>query len=271
MPQARHKEVIDAPFARVSELLIDKMERPKKYVGPVLHSRVLERGDGHIVREMFLPKPVPLTVREKIYYREIPDGQEFIYEHLNNADYTGEFRNVLTRVDGRDDKVELEYVMDWRPHPGTNDKMSDEVAQRNTENAVKHMKELAENPVVVPDFVRTFFDAVDSKNTEAFEALFADRCKFRVGNNPEILGRENIAAMNREVLKKFASIQHDYVAVYSDKGRTLVETWVEYVMPDGKAYLLPFMTAFERSGDKLAGVAIFGDMSPLTYGWGEAP
>src|ERR1700693_242465 len=100
MPYAKDKTEIDAPYERVLELLIDKAEKPRKYVPVVLHSKTLERGEGYILREMCQPQPSPLTIREKIYEREIPGGKEFIYEQLNNSDYTGLFHNVLTRVPG---------------------------------------------------------------------------------------------------------------------------------------------------------------------------
>jgi hypothetical protein len=72
MPYAKYKTVVNAPYNRVMALLLDKAEKPRKYVPVVMHSEILERGDGYIVREMFQPQPVALTIREKIYEREVP-------------------------------------------------------------------------------------------------------------------------------------------------------------------------------------------------------
>jgi hypothetical protein len=267
MPNAKYKTVINASYDRVLGLLLDKAERPRKYVPVVLHSDILERGEGYIIREMFQPKPVPLTIKEKIYERDVPGGKEFIYEHLNNKDYTGNFHNVLTRIPGRDDQAGLEYIMDWRPREGTTDKLSNEVAQTMVERGVNFLKNIAENPVVVPDLVRKFFEAVDSMRPDAMAPLLANDCKFRVANHTEMVGVDTVVNMNREVMKMFAGITHHYVDVVTVGNRVYAETFVEYVMPDRKTYLLPFMTSFEHRDNKITSVKIFGDMSPLKHGW----
>jgi hypothetical protein len=266
MPHASYKTIIEAPFETVSALLIDKMEAPKKYVGVILFSRVLERGEGCLIREMYQPKPVDLMIKEKIYVRDIDGGQEFVYEHLDNAVYTGTVINVLKRVPG-DDRVELEYIQDWTPHAGLTDKISDDAATRNMKSAVEHIKHLAEHPVEVPAFVRTFYEVVDSMGSEAMGPLLSENVKFRMGNGPEVLGRDTVVAGSREVTKMFAGLQHDYVAVNEVDGRTFVDCWVTYTMFDDSIYILPFMTVFEREGDLISSVKIYGDMSPLQHGW----
>jgi hypothetical protein len=267
MPYAKYKTAINAPYERVLELLIDKAEKPRKYVPVVLHSKTLERGEGYILREMFQPQPTPLTIREKIYEREIPGGKEFLYEQLNNSDYTGLFHNVLTRVPGDANRSELEYIMDWKPHGGGAEKMSTEVAQAMVERGVQFLKAMAENPVAVPEIVRKFFIAVDSMIPEAIASLMTKDCKFRVGNQTETVGVDNIVKTSREVMKRFSAIKHDYVAVASIGNRHYVETYVEYLLPTKEIFILPFLTVFEHRDNLLTNIKIFGDMSPLKYGW----
>jgi hypothetical protein len=269
MPHVSYKTIVNAPYERVSALLVDKMDWPKKYVGGILYSTILERGDGFLIREMYQPPPVDLRIKEKIYYRDVPGGEEFVYEHIDNPTYTGTFRNVLTRVEGSDDKVELEYVQAWDPRPGMAEKFSDDEANRNVESAVNHLKELAENPVDVPDWVRAFYEVVDSMGSDAMAPLLADNVKFRMGNGPEVLGRDNVIAGSRGITKMFAGIKHDYVSVNEVDGRTFVDCWVTYTMLDDKTYVLPFLTIFERPRGDITSVKIFGDMSPLKHGWPE--
>jgi hypothetical protein len=267
MPFAKYKTVINASYERVLDLLLDKAEKPRKYVPVVLHSEVLERGDGYIIREMFQPQPVPLTIREKIYEREVPGGKEFMYEQLNNSDYTGLFHNVLTRVPGDANRSELEYIMDWKPHANIAEKMTTETAQAMVERGVTFLKAMAENPVVVPELVRAFFDAVDSMRPDAMIPLLAKECKFRVANHTETVGVDKIVNMNREVMKRFSAIKHDYVSVATVGNRFYVETYVEYLLANKKTYILPFITVFEHRDNLLTSVKIFGDMSPLKHGW----
>lgn len=266
MPYAKFKATLNASYARVQELLIDKAEKPRKYVPVVLHSDILERGTGYIVREMFQPSPVPLTIREKIYERDVPGGKEFLYEQLNNSDYTGMFHNILTHT-ATPERCDLEYIMDWKPHAGSTEKLSPEAAQAIVERGVKAMQRIAENPVAVPDLVRTFFVAVDSMKPDAMAPLLAKDCRFRVGNQIEIVGVDNVVKINGEVMKRFAGIKHDYVDVATVGNRYYAETWVDYSMPGGKYYVLPFMTVFEHKDNLITSLKIFGDMSPLKHGW----
>ncbi len=267
MPHASHKTLIDAPFDLVDDLLIDKMEKPKKYVGGILYSSVLERGDGYIIREMFEPVPSALTIREKIYRRPIPGGEEFVYEHMNNARYTGFFYNKLTHVEGRDDQCEVEYIMDWTPHAGTEEKIDPETAKRMVTAGVNHLKEMAEHPVEVPEIIKAFYGSVDSLDPIAMEPLLAENIKFRIGSSTELLGKAAVLKLNADFMGHLQSIKHHFVDVFHDRGRIFVECFVDYVLPDGKDYLLPFLTVFEQDGEKISRIRIYGDGSPLRHGW----
>jgi hypothetical protein len=267
MPYAKYKAVVNAPYDRVLALLIDKAEKPRKYVPVVLFSETLERGNGYIIREMFQPQPVPLPIREKIFEREVPGGKEFVYEQLNNSDYTGLFHNVLTRAPGDANRSELEYIMDWKPHDGLTEKITNEAAQAMVERGVKFLQSMAENPVVVPDLLRKFFEAVDSMKPDAMVPLLAKNCRFRVANHTETIGVDNIVKINQEVMKRFLGVKHDYVDVVVVGNRFYAETYVEYLMPNKKTFILPFMTVFEHRDNQITSVKIFGDMSPLKHGW----
>ena len=267
MPFASSKIRIDAPYQRVLDFLIDKQELPKKYVGGIQWSKVLERQDGYIIREMYEPAPADLHIREKIYHHPVEGGEEFIYEHMNNARYTGVFRNILTRIAGSDDAVELEYVMDWKPHPGTEEQLSTEKAQSMVDAAVKHMKSLAEDPVNPPAIVCDFFRTVDAMDFEGMRALFTEDVRFRMGSHPELLGRDRVIESNSKVRDIFHSLKHHFVSTHSADHRHFVECWVDYLLPDGKDYLLPFMTVIEERDGKIASVKVFGDLTPLAHGW----
>lgn len=267
MPHASFKVTVNAPYDRVSDLLVDKMENPKKYVGTIQKSKVLERGDGFIIREMYEPKPADLTIREKIFRREIPGGEEFVYQHINNARYTGEFHNLLMRIPGRADACELEYIMDWTPHPGTKDSIDAETASRMVAMGVNHFKELAEHPPQVPAFVGAFYAAVDSLKAEAMAPLLSDNVRFRIASHSDLVGKQRVIELNRIVMAGWTSIKHHFLGVYQDKGKTFVECFVEYKLKDGSEYMLPFLSVFEREGEKISNVKVFGDLSPLQHGW----
>ena len=267
MPHVSYKTIVHAPYETVSELLVDKMEWPRKYVGGILYSNILERGDGFLMREMYQPPPVDLRIEEKIYFHDVPGGEEFVYEHVDNPTYTGTFRNILTRIDGSTDKVELEYVQAWDPKPGQTEKFTDDDANRNIQNAVNHLKKMAENPVDVPDWVRAFYVVVDGLGSDEMAPLLADDVQFRMANGPVVLGRDSVVNGSRRITTMFAGIKHDYVSVDQVNGKTFVDCWVTYTMFDKSTYVLPFMTVFERPAGLITSVRIFGDISPMRHGW----
>jgi hypothetical protein len=267
VPHASYKTIVDAPFDRVSALLTDKVEQPKKYVGTVLWSTIAERADGYVLREMWQGKPANLLVREKIYEQPVPGGVEFVYEQVDNATYTGQFRNILTHVDGRDDRCALEYRMEWTPHPGTEDAIDDQAAERMVRASTVHLKELAEHPPAVPQWVRGWFAAVDSLDADALDPWLADDVCLRFGSENEVLGRAEVVELNREVFSHMKAMTHHFVEVYEDKGKTLVEAFVNYELPSGEDYLLPFLTTIKRVDGKLADIRVNGDISPLKHGW----
>lgn len=269
MPDVRYRTTIDASFHQVAELLADKVEKPRKYIGGIVHSTILERGEDYVLREYVQGFPTQLTVRERITEHDVPGGRDYVFAHVDNAAYTGAFHNVLTRVEGQDDQVELEYHMDWQPRPGTHEEMPDEVARQIVTSGVEHMKRLAEHPVEVPEWVREFFDAVDSLKVEAMEPLLADNCRFRLGNGAEVVGKAAVLDANRGVTKVFSGLQHDYVSVdvTADGNRAYADCFVDYTTLAGGRYLIPFLTRLERTDGKISSVAAYGDASPIRHGW----
>ena len=125
----------------------------------------------------------------------------------------------------------------------------------------------AENSVVVPSLLRAYFEAVDSMKPDAMAPLLSKDCKFRFGNLTEISGADTILQMSRELLAQFSSIKHDCVDVMSIGNRIYAETYVEYLLPSKKMYILPFMTVFEHRDNLITSVKIYGDVSPLKHGW----
>lgn len=267
MPVARYKTTIDASFAVVKQLLADKVDKPRMYVSAVQHSTIIERHDDYVIREMYQPTPVPMTIKEKIYSLDVPGGIDFVFDQVDNKLYSGAFHNILTGVEGRDDQVQLEYFMDWHPHPGTEDAMPQAVAEKMVKAGVEHLKTMAEHPVDVPDWVREFFTAADSMTPEALAPLVHDDIRFRVGNNVEVVGKHNMLESSKGVTKVLAAMTHHYVEVDVIGDRAYVDCFVEYTSLTGDKHLIPFLTRMERRDGKVIEVLAYGDMSPLRYGW----
>ncbi|PJE96864.1 hypothetical protein CUT44_15670 [Streptomyces carminius] len=261
MPQASYSTVVDASYEEVRVLLTDKIDRPRKYV-PVTRCRILERTGDHVLREMFQPLPVPLTIRERI--REIPldDGVDVVFEHVGDDTYTGAFHNTLRRGPGG---VTLEYRMDWRPRSGT-DPLPDEEAARMVREGVLHMKHLAEHPVRVPGWAEEFFGLLDAADTAALGGLLTEDCRFRLGDGPETTGRAAAVAAVEAVARRYAAIRHDHVGVTVVDDRAFVSGYAEYTAHDGDTHLVPRLTELRRRGGRMSSVLAFGGDFPAGPG-----
>jgi limonene-1,2-epoxide hydrolase len=267
MPHASHRLIVAAPYERVLDLMLDRIERPRKYIGTIQTSKIVERSEGAIIREMREPSPGGMVIREKISRRQEPSGEVFVHDLLDNARYSGASQCILRRIDGRVDQCELEFKVDWSPHEGGEGTTDSAAAHHLLSMEMNHFKALAENVPAVPDFVRAFYVAVDSLQPEAMTPLLADNIRFRIASQSDIVGRERVVELNRAVMSGWQSIKHHFVNVYNDCGKVFVECFVEYTLKDGSEYILPFLSVFEREGGKISNIKVFGDLSPLRYGW----
>ena len=267
MPHVSFKTQIDAPFERVADLLQDKIESPRKFVGAVLWSKIVERGDDFVIREMYQPRPSGLLIKERIYTRPLADGEEVVFQFVDNARYTGQMRNILTRLGGRDDRCTLEFKMEWTPRPEMPEQMSDEMAIRFVERSVLHTKDAAEHPPRVPAWLRDWYATLDSRDPEAMASWLTDDASFRFGNDTDIIGRDAVMRANQDILGRLKSVKYQIVGVYEDQGTTVAELFVDHELQSGEKYLLPMISLITRDNGKVASVKVYGDPSPLRHGW----
>ncbi|GAB3442122.1 hypothetical protein GCM10027570_09120 [Streptomonospora sediminis] len=270
MPSTQWTEYVDAPFDRVIGLLHDKVENPRKYVPPVRFSRILERTDDHVLREMYQPYPGDLTIRERITEREVAGGTDVVFEYVDNPTYVGAFHNTVVRA-GRG--TEVTYFMDWKPRAGVADPISDEVAQNMVRAGVSHLKRLVETPAQVPDWVRSFFAAAESRGTDGIAELVSAGVRFRIGSDAEAVGREGIVQASEPLRSVVAEVRHEFVHVDELNGgtRAYTDLFADFTLHDGRRVLLPFLVRLDRDTDgRITAILVNGDISPLNSGWQPA-
>jgi predicted TIM-barrel fold metal-dependent hydrolase len=113
-------------------------------------------------------------------------------------------------------------------------------------------------------FANTVFAVVDSRDAEAFGALFAPDGRFVFGNADPILGP---AAVTEAVAAFFASIRglhHRIVNRWEVGADTVAELAVDYHRLDGKTVSVPAVSIWTRDGAGLiTNYRIFVDLAPL--------
>ena len=244
MTESDHKTRIDvaAPMSRVAGLLAELAEIPRKYDGDVHWSNVVERGEDYHVNEICFGAA---SVRERVTRRALPDEVHYSFHREG-----GTPRTICCKE--ASGKVTLEL--------GGHDVASlGRIAQR--------LKEAAEHPPHVPEWLQTYFDTVDRMDLDALVEQVDPACIFQGGNMPELRGRDAFRAVSISMWSKLSAIQHHMLSVYEDQGRTIAEVMTDFTLRDGRRVLLPAVTFFRRSGDLVSSVRIYGDMGPLYQGW----
>lgn len=112
MPRCHARGTVAAPLETVWAVLLDKMERPQRYLEGVLDYRILEEAEDHVIRELALVGERWLRERVEVD----PDGRRITFRLEDHPTYEGHVSNqVAARPDGG---VEMTFEMDWRPRPG---------------------------------------------------------------------------------------------------------------------------------------------------------
>jgi len=125
MPFAHHTTTVDAPADLVWSLLLEKIERPERFLASARDVHVTRRpGERAVERTMRIgAADAPRDVREVISYDE--PTRTVIFKLLGDATHVGFVTNTVFE-DG--DVVRLNFTMSWTPRAGGDDTTPDHAA-----------------------------------------------------------------------------------------------------------------------------------------------
>ena len=107
------------------------------------------------------------------------------------------------------------------------------------------------------------FEAIDSKDAQAFVGFLTEDAVFRFGSAPAVRGREAILATVDGFFGTIAACSHDVQKTLSSGPTLVCEGEVTYRRHDGTEITLPFTDVFEYDGDLIAQYKIYIDIGPL--------
>ena len=144
MPLATYKTEVNVSAPIVWELLLDKIERPDKYVPGVQKVDILERyDDGSVLREMLVDDGTSRkTVRERIASDR--STMTVIFKLPNDPEFMGFVTNTIFEEKG---EVWLDYTCNWIPNY-LDDRTEDIDFNAAIRGSVLHTKELAKFQVL---------------------------------------------------------------------------------------------------------------------------
>jgi len=120
------------------------------------------------------------------------------------------------------------------------------------------------------EWLESTFEALDTKDVDAFVAQLTPGAEVRFGNGEPVVGRVAIRDAFREFLDAVGSVSHAYSTQLSVDDTLIVETTVTATRHDGTTVVLPSATVFELTEGKADRMQTYIDVSPL-FAAGEMP
>jgi len=119
-------------------------------------------------------------------------------------------------------------------------------------------------------WLETTYEALDTKDVDAFVAQLTPGAELRFGNGATIAGRVAI----RDALTKFFaaidSVSHAFTSQLRVDDTLFIEQLVTYTRRDGGAVVLPAASVFELMDGKADRMQMYIDVSPVFAG-GDMP
>ncbi|MFB8787367.1 MAG: AtaL-like protein [Potamolinea sp.] len=141
MPYATFSSPVNASFETVWGMLLDKIENPQRYITAVEETKVLQRYDNGILREMRIPG---MQLKERITVTE--EAREIKFTLVEHPLFSGEIINKVEFPSQEDsgESLILTFTQNWQPLNEEAENLKEAKMQETIKNAVLHMKELAE-------------------------------------------------------------------------------------------------------------------------------
>ena len=110
---------------------------------------------------------------------------------------------------------------------------------------------------------KKLFASIDARQTRTFVGFLSGDAMFRYGSNPEVHGREAIAATVDYVFTTFKASAHELTRYWDTSDCRIAQGIVTYTRLDDAKVSLPFCNVLTMRGDLAARYEIFVDPTPL--------
>ena len=114
------------------------------------------------------------------------------------------------------------------------------------------------------EWLKKSYTQSDSFNLDGFASILADDVSFQMGNNPMVIGKEEILKNVAAFWGSIHSMNHNFINVFSIEKTIILEAHIDYQKKDGEIITIPCITIIDRNENGLAtSNRVFIDMSPL--------
>ena len=112
-------------------------------------------------------------------------------------------------------------------------------------------------------FITELYQAVDSKDCDFLQQIFADDINFRIGNFDTLTDIDSALASNSAFFNSIQSMLHSIDNVWSINDNIICNGTVDYVRLDGSDHSCYFSTALTFSQGKISEFYVYADLSGL--------
>ena len=120
------------------------------------------------------------------------------------------------------------------------------------------------------EWVEAIYEALDSKDVDAFVAKLTPGAEVRFGNGEPMAGRVAVRDAFTEFFKAIDTVSHAFTSQLRVDDTLIIEQMVTIARHDGTAVVLPAVTIFELTDDKADRMQTYIDVSPV-FPSGDVP
>ncbi|WP_375750595.1 nuclear transport factor 2 family protein [Vibrio sp. HN007] len=113
------------------------------------------------------------------------------------------------------------------------------------------------------NFVRTLYNVVDAKDTQALAELLHPDVSFVFSNSDPVKGIENVLAINAQFFTTIHSMTHSFYGIYEDGDDLMCDGQVSYIRLDGTPHKANFATVLRLQDGLIREYKIYADLSEL--------
>jgi ketosteroid isomerase-like protein len=111
---------------------------------------------------------------------------------------------------------------------------------------------------------RDVFAVIDAMDLTALGSLFIEDARLTFGNNPPMIGAEQIRSGTKQFFDTIAGLHHTIVNEWHVDGQTIVELMVAYDRKDGQQVMIPCVTIFHSGDDgRIDDYRVYFDVAPI--------
>jgi ketosteroid isomerase-like protein len=115
----------------------------------------------------------------------------------------------------------------------------------------------------IKNLVDGLFSSIDSMDTDKFASHLADDAVFTMGENPSVIGKDNIHTAVGQFFQSIKGLSHSYGKIIENNEDLVTPGEVTYTRHDGTTLTVGFCNLYQLDNDKIKSYKVFIDLSQL--------